>query len=612
MLLLFIVVGLCATGAREISSHLEEEGLREGKMPRVHYWDRLKAAALGSDPSTPSLIQSSEQQKQKERISERELKEMCERGDAVVRAGAFEETPEGEEEMHESFSLLLLCALLILTFLIAYLLRESPIEIVHESGGAILLGVVVGGLVRAVSGEAWLKEFTTFDTNVFFLFLLPPIIFEAGYSMNRRVFFKNSFSVCIYAFAGTLISTFVFGLILYIMNFAIPQHSLEFLECLTFGALISATDPVTVLAIFKELHVDVDLYANVFGESVLNDAIAIVLYKTFTTFLHGSDAVTFVRVVLASSYFVLIFAGSIALGVLISLLVALLFKYLDFQKHVVLEGSLLLLFAYSIYLAAEGFELSGIVSILFSGMTMSHYVRPNLTEETRHFSIHFFEVTGFIVETLIFSFLGFSMFSFAQEYNGPMIATCVIACLIGRFLNIFPLSYIINRLRPNHPVPFSHQLMMWFAGLRGAIAFSLALEAKDSSENGTVILSTTLVIVFVTVIGLGGLTTKVLRALGIQTGVTSSTVRSESLDTLLVFDRNYFIPFFTRSQPPPVHTSEGQIELNQMPPLDRSEIVMSDEDGMSEIDLGEADGKGKERVEEREEEEEDIEISHEI
>ena len=136
----------------------------------------------------------------------------------------------------------------------------------HESGGAILLGIGVGGLVRWISGVDWLRSFTKFDTEVFFLFFLPPIIFEAGYNMNRVFFFKNILSLSLYAFLGTLISTFVFATVVYFSKPLIPQHDLEFLECLTFGSLISATDPVTVLAIFKELRVDVDLYANVFGE----------------------------------------------------------------------------------------------------------------------------------------------------------------------------------------------------------------------------------------------------------------------------------------------------------------------------------------------------------
>ena len=137
---------------------------------------------------------------------------------------------------------------------------------VHETGGAILLGVAVGGLVSQISGVEWLNSFTQFDTEIFFLFFLPPIIFESGYNMNHRFFFKNILSLSMYAFVGTLISTSVFAIILYYSNTLIYNHEIPFMECLSFGALISATDPVTVLAIFKQLKVDVDLYANAFGE----------------------------------------------------------------------------------------------------------------------------------------------------------------------------------------------------------------------------------------------------------------------------------------------------------------------------------------------------------
>lgn len=120
--------------------------------------------------------------------------------------------------------------------------------------------------MRGVSGEEWLSAFTQFDTRLFFLIFLPPIIFESGYHLNHLSFFQNVLSISAFAFIGTLISCAVFAIVLYFFQSYVPDHQLPFLECLTFGALISATDPVTVLAIFKELKVDVDLYANVFGE----------------------------------------------------------------------------------------------------------------------------------------------------------------------------------------------------------------------------------------------------------------------------------------------------------------------------------------------------------
>lgn len=93
-----------------------------------------------------------------------------------------------------------------------------------------------------------------------------------------------------YAFVGTTISCFGFGVIMYGFLRLIPSIQFTFQECLYFGAIISATDPVTVLAIFNDLHVDVTLYALVFGESILNDAVAIVLAQTIDEFQNlGGD-----------------------------------------------------------------------------------------------------------------------------------------------------------------------------------------------------------------------------------------------------------------------------------------------------------------------------------
>ena len=131
------------------------------------------------------------------------------------------------------------------------------------------MGIFVGGLVQLNPNAGWLQPITEFDAQHFFFFFLPPIIFEAGLNLNRHFFLKNILSVCIYAFVGTLISTFVFAAVIYFSNFFFPNYHIDFLECLIFGSLISATDPVTVLSIFKELHVDIDLYSNVFGERLL-------------------------------------------------------------------------------------------------------------------------------------------------------------------------------------------------------------------------------------------------------------------------------------------------------------------------------------------------------
>lgn len=235
------------------------------------------------------------------------------------------------EESHrqDSANLLIFIMLLTLTILTIWLFKHRRFRFLHETGLAMIYGLLVGVILRFgvhvppstsdlvlscavnaspatllvnVSGRFY--EYTlkgevsrskghqvqddemlrkvTFDPEVFFNILLPPIIFHAGYSLKRRHFFRNIGSILAYAFMGTVISCFIIGLIMYgFVSFMKMVGQLGgdffFTDCLFFGAIVSATDPVTVLAIFAELKVDVDLYALLFGESVLNDAVAIVL-----------------------------------------------------------------------------------------------------------------------------------------------------------------------------------------------------------------------------------------------------------------------------------------------------------------------------------------------
>jgi sodium/hydrogen exchanger-like protein 6/7 len=231
-------------------------------------------------------------------------------------------------ETRTGLSILLMVSVLSISLLAAYLIRDNGITLVHESGVAILLGMGVGLAVANIRTVEELKNLVLFDQSSFFLILLPPIIFASGYNMKRRMFFKNLGSILAFAFIGTVVNAFVFAGLLYAfelgVSFAVPM---SFLDCLIFGSIISATDPVTVLAIFSQLHVDFNLYANVFGESVLNDAVAIVLFRTVSSFITRSLSAG--SVFLAVGEFVLIFGGSTAIGVAIGLWSAVLFKLVE-------------------------------------------------------------------------------------------------------------------------------------------------------------------------------------------------------------------------------------------------------------------------------------------
>uniref|UniRef100_A0A1X7TRD5 Cation/H+ exchanger transmembrane domain-containing protein n=1 Tax=Amphimedon queenslandica TaxID=400682 RepID=A0A1X7TRD5_AMPQE len=142
---------------------------------------------------------------------------------------------------------------------------------------------------------------------------------------------------------------------------------------LLFGSLISATDPVTVLAIFHDLHVDVDLYSLVFGESVMNDAVAIVLYRSVDEYDGDETGFSIAGLFKSFGSFIGVFLGSFLLGTAIGLITALMMKFSRLRNYPLLETSMFILMSYSSFVIAELASLTGIVAILFCGITQSYY-----------------------------------------------------------------------------------------------------------------------------------------------------------------------------------------------------------------------------------------------
>jgi len=457
----------------------------------------------------------------------------------------------------------------------------------------MLFGTFLGIITHYVKTDtsAQLKAALTFDSTIFFLFLLPPIIFESGYSMKRKNFFNNLGSIIGYAFGGTTIATFVTGILLYIVVQMGVMTNMSFLECLLWGSLISATDPVTVLAIFKELRVDFDLYSNVFGESVLNDAVAIVLYRTLLGFVsHPFTAGTFF---LAIGQFLLIFVGSMAFGIIIALISALFFKYTMIDKYPYLESAVVALFGYSSYLLAEGSSLSGIVAILFCGIAMGQYTFENLSKESQVLSMNFFAIMALLTETLVFGYLGLALFVFEEIFDIVFIFAGIAIILIARAANIYPLTAIVNAARRSSGgsiINQRYQFFMWFAGLRGAIAFILAIDVPTPS--GAVMRSTTIVIVYFTIFVMGGLTIPLLKMLKIPMGVNpeSADVGELEYGSLTVkvqhgwsaFNSKYFKPIFLKSFSPTYDT----VAMQSLPNGTVRDVeINGGEDGEEEVEV---------------------------
>uniref|UniRef100_A0A667Z0D1 Solute carrier family 9 member 6b n=1 Tax=Myripristis murdjan TaxID=586833 RepID=A0A667Z0D1_9TELE len=487
------------------------------------------------------------------------------------------------EESHrqDSANLLIFIMLLTLTILTIWLFKHRRFRFLHETGLAMIYGLLVGVILRFgvhvpqnmsnvvlscavnaspatllvnISGRYF--EYTlkgevsrgkghqvqddemlrkvTFDPEVFFNILLPPIIFHAGYSLKRRHFFRN-----IVNFAWNIWGDFYFT------------------DCLFFGAIVSATDPVTVLAIFNELKVDVDLYALLFGESVLNDAVAIVLSSSIVAYQPaGDNSHSFEAMAMLKSFgvFLGVFSGSFALGVATGVM-----TFTKLRDFPLLETALFFLMSWSTFLLAEACGFTGVVAVLFCGITQAHYTYNNLSPESQDRTKQLFELLNFLAENFIFSYMGLTLFSFQSHVFNPLfIVGAFVAVFLGRAANIYPLSFLLNLGRKNK-IGSNFQHVMMFAGLRGAMTFALSI--RDTATYARqMMFSTTLLIVFFTVWICGGgcesyvgVDSDQESSVTMVDGSQRRNTKRESAWPFRIwynFDHNYLKPLLTHSGPP--------------------------------------------------------------
>lgn len=340
--------------------------------------------------------------------------------------------------------------------------------------------------------------------------------------MDRKGFFENIGAITLYAMVGTMISTFVVGVVCFyaakigLINNIDKENPME---ALLFGSLISAVDPVATLSIMgsEELNVDPLLYSLVFGESVLNDAIAISLFKTFFKYYdpEGPDW-SESEIPSALLNFLVVSGLSILVGVALGLLPSWIYKHTDLHYFPKLETSLLFCFCYLCYATAEAMALSGIMALFFQGIVLSHYNSYNLSHTAHIASEEIFSTFATITETIVFIYMGMGVFTGRfKNWDVGFSILALIACLIGRFLNIFPLSFLANRFRTGrHVITGKLQVVLWFAGLRGAIAF--ALSENMPGEHKEIYSTTTLSICIFTTVVCGGFTERMLTTFGMK------------------------------------------------------------------------------------------------
>ncbi|KAF5463461.1 hypothetical protein F2P56_019373 [Juglans regia] len=393
----------------------------------------------------------------------------------------------------------LLCACIV----IGHLLEENLWA--NESIISLVLGLCSGLVVLLVT-KFENSHILTFSEDLFFLYLLPPIIFNAGFQVKKKQFFKNFTTIFLFGVFGTMISFCIISLAI--------------------GAILSATDSVCTLQVLSQDETPL-LYSIVFGEGVVNDATSIVLFNAVQT-LNFSDIDILTALKLLGTFLYLFFTST-ALGIAAGLISAFIIKTLYFGRHSTdREVALMMLMAYLSYMLAELFNLSGILTIFFCGIVMSHYTWHNVTESSRITTKHAFATISFIAETFLFLYVGMDALDIekwkeSKASAGTSLAvssTLLALVLVGRAAFVFPIANITNLMkkRENTKIEFRQQFIIWWAGLmRGAVTIALSYNQFASSDDtsmqdSALMITCTIIVVLFSTVVFGSITKPLIGA----------------------------------------------------------------------------------------------------
>jgi CPA1 family monovalent cation:H+ antiporter len=373
----------------------------------------------------------------------------------------------------DSISLAPLGLLLIVACLIAMLTRRL--------GLPYIVGLVVAGFLIALLPNG---PKLPLSRELIFNFLLPPLVFEAALQLDWRRFRAELPITLVLAFAGVAIAAAVVGAGMhYFLGWS-------WIGAALFGVLIAATDPVSVIAAFREMKAEKRLSMVVESESLLNDGVAAVGFAVLLAVAAGGsqDAAT------STLAFLWATGGGVAIGLGISGAALLIAGRTD--DHLV-EITLTTIAAYSSFLLAEHFHASGVIAALSAGLLVGNVSAKGLiSAEDLPFVLSFWEYVVFLANSLVFILIGMNTADQPLHALGFITATAaILLVLLGRLVSIYPLAAMFAGSRWRLPLPYQHTL--FWGGLRGALALALALAVPASvQERDAIIISAFVVVAF--------------------------------------------------------------------------------------------------------------------
>ena len=275
--------------------------------------------------------------------------------------------------------LLSIITVLLVCGIVKSLLRYTNIQFIPDAGACIIVGIFVAFLIKLLYGTPVDdKDKLSFDNDLFLRIMLPPIIFEAALTIDKRSFRRDIFPIVMFSTVGTALSALIVGYCTYYMSNNIWKRgvALPFLDCMLFGSLMSSIDPVATLSILSGVGIrQTDpLYILIFGESLLNDGVAIVLFDSLIEHMGDVDAVGSASVLDTLGDFFIITGGSMLIGYMAGIVATIYFWLLHRKQSAVTEVALFFAWALIPYYIADGLKFSGIIAIMVMGFMMDYYV----------------------------------------------------------------------------------------------------------------------------------------------------------------------------------------------------------------------------------------------
>lgn len=357
---------------------------------------------------------------------------------------------------------------------------------------------IVELLGESGAGERWLSP------EIIFMVFLPGLLFEAGININVRHLLKELGPILLVAIAGLLIAAAATG---YFVHWFV---GVPLMAALVFGTLISATDPISVLALFKQLGVNKRLAVLVEGESLFNDGTAVVLFQIL---LAGVATGEFDVAAGVGRFFVVSLGGA-AIGLGLGYVVSRVTQRVDDPQ---VEITLTTILAYGSFLMAEHFHLSGVIAVVAAGLMIGNFgAEVGMSSRTKVAVWSFWEYVGFVINSLVFLLIGIEVHVLnLVEYWQPIVLA-ILAVLVGRALAVYPLAALAGLMGPSIPKKWRH--VMFWGGIHGGVSLALALSLAPTFPNRELILAMTFGVVAFSIVVQGLSVTPVMRWLGVKLG----------------------------------------------------------------------------------------------